>query len=324
MGGDEAGAADGFASAAQMAVKQFTQLVERWRGMLSSAGKGPAVVAEAVAVVGGQGMLELGEASSDVVPVIDVQESEVAGVEVANSPGVRALMEDVVKTSGMDAYLHKIGGAEQDEAGIVYELISSAAEYDAENPEGSLEDYLARISLLSDVDALKETGGAVTLMTLHAAKGLEFPVVSIIGMEEGCLPHGRVREHPEQLEEERRLCFVGITRAQKLLVLSRAANRTVRGLRERTAASRFLGEMPAECLQVINASGEGEDGMESVDSGRGGGEFRRGQTVRHPQFGVGTIAEISDMGQHTRAVVEFRQVGKKTLVLQYARLELVR
>ncbi len=311
---------------AQMAVKQFVQLVERWRGMLKS--PGTVEVATEAQTIGddGQFHLDLPEGTvqqpAEKIVVIDVPASDVEGVEIVGSPGVRALMEDVVKTGGIDAYLHKIGGAEQDESSIVYELISSAAEYDTENPQGSLEDYLARISLLSDVDALKDTGGAVTLMTLHAAKGLEFPVVSMIGMEEGCLPHGRVREHPEQLEEERRLCFVGITRAQKLLVLSRAANRTVRGLRERTAASRFLAEMPVDALRVIKLSDEGGDGAGNLDSPLGSA-FRRGQTVRHPQFGLGTIADISEMGQHTRAIVEFRQAGRKTLILQYARLEAV-
>src|ERR1051325_1802839 len=125
-------------------------------------------------------------------------------------------------------------------------------------------------------------------MTLHAAKGLEFPVVAMIGMEEGSLPHGRVREHPEQLEEERRLCFVGITRAQKLLILSRAGVRQIRGLRERTAASRFLAEIPRDLLEVIDLmDGVGQDrtAMQSApqeESARLAGQFVRGQRVRHP------------------------------------------
>src|SRR5208337_2436023 len=100
------------------------------------------------------------------------------------------------------------------------------------NPEGSLDDYLAQVSLVSDADRFEGAGGAVTLMTLHAAKGLEFPVVAIIGLEEGCLPHSRARGDTKELEEERRLCFVGITRAQERLILSTAAWRTIRGKRE--------------------------------------------------------------------------------------------
>ena len=242
---------------------------------------------------------------------------------------LQTLIEDVVKQSGYESLLQKSTDEEKSELANVNELISSAAEFDEESPEATLEDYLNQVSLVSDVDSLDENGGAVTLMTLHAAKGLEFPIVAMIGMEEGVLPHGRVREHPEQLEEERRLCFVGITRAQQQLVLSRANYRTVRGLRERTAASRFLAEIPPEMLEVRDLAGIASFGSDSrhvqdeMESERRAGQFRRGQTVRHPQFGVGRIAEISDMGQHTRAVVEFQRAGRKTLILQYARLEAV-
>jgi DNA helicase-2/ATP-dependent DNA helicase PcrA len=248
---------------------------------------------------------------------------------------IQSLMEDVIRTSGLEAYYQKLDPNRENEIPNINELISSAAQFDEENAgEGSLDDYLGQVSLVSDVDALKDGGGAVTLMTLHAAKGLEFPVVAMIAMEEGALPHARVREHPEQLEEERRLCYVGITRAQRQLILSQAQWRQIRGQRDRTAASRFLGEMPPNLLEVIDhtgAEGFGDDDeraaerfLERQESSRLAGQFRKGQMVRHPQFGVGKIADISDMGQHTRAVIEFQRAGKKTLILQYARLEPVR
>ena len=243
---------------------------------------------------------------------------------------MRALMEDLVRTSGLEAYYRKADPTSENEVPNIGELISSGAQFDEENPEGTLDDYLAQVSLVSDIDALKDAGGAVTLMTLHSAKGLEFPVVAMIGMEEGALPHARVREHPEQLEEERRLCFVGITRAQQHLILSKANYRQIRGLRERTAASRFLAEMPSDLLEVVDQTGgshgfdddrASERAIAQEESARLAGQFRPGQRVRHPQFGVGTIAEISEMGQHTRAVVEFQRAGRKTLILQYTRLE---
>ncbi|HEV8607906.1 MAG TPA: UvrD-helicase domain-containing protein [Tepidisphaeraceae bacterium] len=270
----------------QAAAKSFIQLVERWRAMNKPA--------------------------SPTDPL----------------PSVRNLMDDVVKTSGLEAYLKKTGGAELEELANVNELISSAAQYEQENPGGSLDDYLAQISLVSDVDSLAETGGAVTLMTLHAAKGLEFPIVAMIGMEEGSLPHARVREHPEQLEEERRLAFVGITRARQRLIFSRAKYRQIRGLRERTAASRFLTEMPLELLEIIDHAEAGLGGdraserrMAEMESQRLSSQFHRGQTVRHPQFGLGKISDISNLGQQTRAIIEFQKFGRKTLILQYARLE---
>jgi DNA helicase-2/ATP-dependent DNA helicase PcrA len=240
---------------------------------------------------------------------------------------VQRVMEDVVKRSGLEEYLRKEGGEEQAELANVGELINSAAEYDRGNPDGTLQEYLAIISLVSDVDHMKGAGGAVTLMTLHAAKGLEFPVVAMIGMEEGILPHSRAANNPYELEEERRLCFVGITRAEERLVLSKAAYRTIRGLRERTVTSPFLIEMPAEEIRIIDRTGlnelPGDDDRDALrETSRGiAGQFRKGQLVRHPTFGIGKITEMSDMGQHTRAQVDFGSAGRKTLVLQYARLE---
>jgi DNA helicase-2/ATP-dependent DNA helicase PcrA len=186
------------------------------------------------------------------------------------------------------------------------------------------------VALVSDADMIDEHGGAITLMTLHAAKGLEFPIVAMIGLEDGILPHARVAEHPEQLEEERRLCFVGITRAQQRLLFSRADYRTIRGLRERTVASRFLAELPSESLNIIDTSETEFDTPRDVqrtqvemESSRLAGQFRRGQLVRHAKFGLGRITEISNMGQQTRAVVEFERAGRQTLILQYANLQAV-
>lgn len=243
---------------------------------------------------------------------------------------VQQIMEDIVRSSGLEASLKKLGGEEQQEIANVNELITAAAEYDVQYPEGNLTDYLAQVSLVSDIDKLKDSGGAVTLMTLHAAKGLEFPVVAIIGLEEGCLPHARARGNPTEMEEERRLCFVGITRSEQRLLLSKAAYRTMRGLRERTVTSPFLMEIPQESIDIHDrtglsfgggASGFRRDAEDQTE--RAGSKFRKGQLVKHPKFGMGRILEISDMGSQTRVDVQFNQAGKKTLVLEYARLEAV-
>ncbi|HEY1629424.1 MAG TPA: UvrD-helicase domain-containing protein, partial [Tepidisphaeraceae bacterium] len=249
-----------------------------------------------------------------------------AAAPPGGASSVRALMEDVVKRSGMEAALKKLGGEEQEEIANVNELITSAAEYDSQNTQGSLQDYLSQVSLVSDVDHLKDAGGAVTLMTLHAAKGLEFPIVAMMGLEEGCLPHARARDNPSELEEERRLCFVGITRAQKRVILSKAGYRTMRGLRERTVTSPFLNEMPQDAFEVIDHSGmqryERSDVQHEPSSESQSG-FRSGQLVRHPTFGMGRIEEITALGSQTRAVVKFNSAGRKTLILQYAKLEAV-
>lgn len=232
---------------------------------------------------------------------------------------VQSLMQDVFEQSGMRAALEKSTDPDKPELANVKELINSAAEYDREHPEGRLEDYLAQISLMSDVDKVRDGSGAVTLMTLHAAKGLEFPVVAMIGMEEGILPHARARTDPQQMEEERRLCFVGITRAQERLILSRAFARTLMGRRERTIPSPFLNEIPAEMIEVEDRTLlDNETDSQPDDLS---GDFRTGQMVRHAVFGLGRIENISSMGRHTRVVVEFQRAGRKTLILEYAQLE---
>ena len=281
----------GLSSRAANATRQFVSLIERWRKLASH------------------------QAASD-----DLM-AEHKGV-------VQTVMEDVVRTSGLEKMLRKSDDPDLPELANVNELITSAAEYDAGNPEGSLHDYLAIVSLVSDADHMKGAGGAVTLMTLHAAKGLEFPVVAMIGLEEGVLPHSRSRGNLNELEEERRLCFVGLTRSQQQLILTKAQYRTVRGLRERTVTSPFLNEMPEDALRItdrttLDSLGDRDDERDFLrEVSRGlAGQFRRGQMVRHPTFGLGRIADVSDMGQHTRAVIEFNSAGRKTLILQYARLE---
>jgi DNA helicase II / ATP-dependent DNA helicase PcrA len=232
---------------------------------------------------------------------------------------VRQILEELVQKSGMEAMLRKEDPDAENELANVNELISSAAEYDEENPEGSLHDYLSRVSLVSDADHAGKDG-FVTLMTLHAAKGLEFPVVAIIGLEEGLLPHSRAQNNADELEEERRLFFVGITRAQERLILSKAAYRTIRGLRERTAASQFLTQMPGELMEVVATASTGMD-FSAVEPHEPDSDYRVGQKVRHQAFGLGTIREISSAGAHRRAVVDFVRAGQKNLILEYARLE---
>jgi len=237
---------------------------------------------------------------------------------VRSAGAVRSVMESVVSQSGLEALLKKEGGDEQAELANVGELITSATEYDETNPEGTLAEYLAEVSLVSDMDHMKGTGGAVTLMTLHAAKGLEFPVVAMIGLEEGLLPHSRAATSPLELEEERRLCFVGITRAQERLLLSKAESRMIRGLTVRTITSPFLHEIPTADFETIDRTRIPEGSERAVDLRLP--QFRLGQLVRHPMFGLGRVTDVSGVGQQTRIVVQFNEVGSKRLVAEHARL----
>ncbi len=204
--------------------------------------------------------------------------------------------------------------------------------------------FLEAVTLVADADAVDPSQGSVTLMTLHAAKGLEFGAVAMIGLEEGLLPHSRARESDAELEEERRLCFVGMTRAMRRLLMTTAKYRTHRGLSERTVPSRFLSELPREHVVFSDQSdvGQGlgaawgEQDAEFQDSGdvemgvpaaprrsATASPFPVGCVVRHPQFGLGEVKSVT-MGVNARAVIAFRDVGVKTLVLEYARLTRVK
>ena len=157
-------------------------------------------------------------------------------------------------------------------------------------------------------------------MTLHAAKGLEFPVVAMLGLEEGCLPHSRARDSLGELEEERRLAFVGITRAQSHLILSRAQYRTQRGVRERTVPSPFLKEVPAEHLEEVDRTGiAGAAGerWSSVPTNDISGRYKVGQKLRHTTFGLGKVLDVSP-GTNARITIDFGKLGKKTLMLDIA------
>jgi DNA helicase II / ATP-dependent DNA helicase PcrA len=267
-------------------------------------------------------------------------------------PGVRDVVEMVLRDSGLEA-LYKDGkSADEEKLNNLHELVSAAQRFD-EQYEGEsgtdtppvdgrdahstaandlrqrLHDYLESVALVSDVDAVEGGGGAVTLMTLHAAKGLEFQVVAMIGLEDGVLPHSRSRDSAPEMEEERRLCFVGITRAQQHLLLTHAKYRTIRGLRERTIPSPFLKELGEKGLVREDRAVFGDSGWDRYDEGDGDGHaqaeaaLRIGARVEHPKFGRGKVMSLSPARRPERAKVYFDRFGAKTLVLEYARLEIL-
>jgi DNA helicase-2/ATP-dependent DNA helicase PcrA len=235
------------------------------------------------------------------------------------------------------------------------ELVSAAREYESRDPEPSLGGFVDRLSLLSDVDEEQGTRDArVWMMTLHSAKGLEFPVVILAGLEEGLFPHSRSNEDEEELEEERRLCYVGMTRARSRLILTGAARRRVFGEYKSSEPSRFIDEVPADLVERVAPSfstSNYQGGFAHYDfktnpygrgGRRGGGDrvressptyayededqstglaLKLGMKVRHPQFGVGTVLSIEALDDDTKLVVRFVSVGTKTLRAKFARLE---
>jgi ATP-dependent DNA helicase UvrD/PcrA len=242
--------------------------------------------------------------------------------------------------------------SEESEARIenLAELVSAAREYESREPEPSLQGFVDRLSLLSDVDEEQGDHNArIWLMTLHSAKGLEFPTVVLAGLEEGLFPHSRSSDDQEELEEERRLCYVGMTRAKARLVLTGAARRRIFGEYQASEPSRFIDEVPPQLVERIAASvspyqgnfahyefrtnpyGRRRDGRVNEEQPAYPYEnedqsalftLKPGMRVRHPQFGVGSVVSVEPLTDDTKLVVRFASAGPKTLRAKYARLEL--
>ncbi|WKZ33003.1 MAG: UvrD-helicase domain-containing protein [Thermodesulfobacteriota bacterium] len=219
----------------------------------------------------------------------------------------------------------------------IFELISAIKDFEAANPGATLPDFLDQVALISDIDSYEEKSDKLTLMTLHSAKGLEFRLVFLAGMEEGIFPHSRSIDDPEGLEEERRLCYVGMTRAKEELYLFSSASRSLYGETRYQARSRFLDEIcpgrirflggeSRERKPVYTAPNEIYYSPEDFPSGPGndaGGEalpWRVGMKVSHPSFGVGIIRERSGSGQDVKVTVNFSSSGVKKLAVKYAGL----
>jgi DNA helicase II / ATP-dependent DNA helicase PcrA len=205
------------------------------------------------------------------------------------------------------------------------EATTGAADPGASTGPDGLAAFLESVTLVSDADELDEEDaqGAVTLMTLHTAKGLEYPVVFLVGLEDGVFPHVRSLSDPQQLEEERRLAYVGFTRAQDRLYLAHADHRTLWGGTSYNPPSRFLDDLPADLVEQRGATSTTSAGKRARDREvieLAGAEFTVGDTVVHTKFGSGRIAALSGEGERAEATVDFADAGRKHLVLAYAPL----
>ncbi|MDD3654288.1 MAG: DNA helicase PcrA [Desulfotomaculaceae bacterium] len=223
------------------------------------------------------------------------------------------------------------------------EFLAAASEFDRTAEENTLRTFLENIALVSDLDQYEQKDERVTLMTLHSAKGLEFPVVFLIGMEEGVFPHSRALNSPEELEEERRLCYVGITRAREKLYLTHCWKRNTYGAPHYYPPSRFLDEIPPHLLnmkervagkdRIIKAAQasrtpEGASADRNTYPEADAGQQRPaaeqlllGDKVKHGKWGVGVIVGVQGTGDDLTYKVAFPQLGIKDLLARYARLE---
>ncbi len=266
-------------------------------------------------------------------------------IAMRNDPEVTPLLARILDESGYVAFLEQIRGDEaRSRLENVRELLTVSQNFDAvydrreldeEEPDlGALGAFLEQLALASDIDSYENRSRAVTLMTVHNAKGLEFDTVFVAGMEEGIFPHGRSTNGGDEtaIEEERRLCYVAMTRARKELTLTYATKRHLYGVTQFNFPSRFLDEIPSERLvheqsrkkarPVVSAEplfpGDTTAAIESPS-----GRYRIGMRVVHPMFGVGTIRKCESGGKDEKLVVEFQRGGTKKLVARYARLEIV-
>ncbi|MCH8292201.1 DNA helicase PcrA [Candidatus Poribacteria bacterium] len=209
----------------------------------------------------------------------------------------------------------------------VRELITAAAEYEEREAEPTLVGFLEMITLVADIDNMDDKSDIVTLMTLHSAKGLEFPIVFMVGMEEGLLPHQRSFASEAELEEERRLCYVGITRAKEEIYLTHARSRRLFGQTDYRMPSRFIEEIPEELLKREDAYQPRRPTISSYDPDEPDTDdgqsfdYSVGEVVYHMKFGRGRITAISGYGEDMRVTVRFERGIEKTLMAGYARLQ---
>jgi DNA helicase-2/ATP-dependent DNA helicase PcrA len=267
---------------------------------------------------------------------------------LARDNGPAAVIDAIADRTGYLATL-RASDDPQDASRIenVMELVAVGREFSEENPEGTLPDFLEKVALVADADQVPDAdggGGVVTLMTLHTAKGLEYPVVFLTGLEEGTFPHARSMETPGEMEEERRLAYVGLTRARERLYLSRAEVRSSWGSPQYFPASRFVEEVPSELVDWRRSEGSAEiERARAERLGRRGeswssvyGADRReppsppgatpgpdlglevGDRVSHDQYGLGRVVALEGSGRNAVAKVDFGEPGVKRLLLRFA------
>jgi DNA helicase-2/ATP-dependent DNA helicase PcrA len=251
----------------------------------------------------------------------------------ANSMDLTALTEKILQDSGYLEMLNKEKTQEsQSRVENLMEFMSVTVQFSAEHEGAGLEDLLEQVALVSDVDVLDEKEDAVKLLTMHSAKGLEFPVVFMVGMEQGLFPHSRSFDDEEELEEERRLCYVGITRAKELLYLTHARMRTIFGRVSANMASTFVEEIPQKFLEMTDQIRALTPKKETVlarnrttppaDMTGVNSVYRVGQKIRHPVFGNGIIVQI-EAKEDTILTLAFEQAGIKKIATGYVELTIL-
>lgn len=245
------------------------------------------------------------------------------------------ILEAILDRTGYLAQLEEsTDPQDQARAENIGELLSVAKDFQDTNPTGTVEDFLEQVALVNDVDSFEQEESKVTLMTLHAAKGLEFPIVFLGGLEEGLFPHSRTLMNPEEIEEERRLAYVGITRAEKELYISNATTRTVFGRTSSYLPSRFIDEIPVELVDSLRAKRKIPDDIKptvprhmSVASrpvtkpiirNEVIADWKVGDTAIHSKWGNGKVVNVSGEGAGMKLTIEFPTQGVRVVMAKFA------
>ncbi len=245
------------------------------------------------------------------------------------------ILESILDRTGYLAQLEEsTDPQDQARAENIGELLSVAKDFQDTNPNGTLEDFLEQVALVNDVDSFEQEESKVTLMTLHAAKGLEFPIVFLGGLEEGLFPHSRTLMNPEEIEEERRLAYVGITRAEKELYISNATTRTVFGRTSSYLPSRFIDEIPEELVDGLRAKRKVPDDIKrhvpqhmSVTSrpvtkpivrNEVIADWKVGDTAIHSKWGNGKVINVAGEGAGMKLTIEFPTQGVRVVMAKFA------
>lgn len=294
--------------------------------------------------------------AAEKIAVFSGQIEELRAFSQDSSHTIAELIEAVLKTTGYQKELEEEEGEGAERLENIQELISKAAGYekDAENP--SLDEFLELVALVADVDRMDDADSRVTLMTLHSAKGLEFPLVVMAGMEDGLFPNGLIiaSEKREEMEEERRLCYVGMTRAREELLLTGARLRMLNGETRRMRTSQFIREVPQDFLekeqpdradlqwaepprekespktQILRMKNRGESPFQPGENRFGKAftvvkaeklTYQEGDRVSHIRFGEGTVEQIKDGPKDYEVTVCFDKVGVKKMFASFAKLE---
>jgi len=245
------------------------------------------------------------------------------------------ILESILNRTGYLAQLEEsTDPQDQARAENIGELLSVAKDFQDTNPTGTVEDFLEQVALVNDVDSFEQEESKVTLMTLHAAKGLEFPIVFLGGLEEGLFPHSRTLMNPEEIEEERRLAYVGITRAEKELYISNATTRTVFGRTSSYLPSRFIDEIPEELVDGLRAKRKVPDDIKrhvpqhmSVTSrpvtrpivrNEVIADWKVGDTAIHSKWGNGKVINVAGEGAGMKLTIEFPTQGVRVVMAKFA------